>query len=96
MPFSKPSWRIRRRFLAVPLDKEEPRILLRNCLKNPEGARNLASQDTEAALCGPFWPQHTEQIDAPSVVRTPFQTVSGRSSQKNPLGAGVNTLRSSN
>ena len=25
MPFSEPSWRIRRRFLAVPLDKEEPR-----------------------------------------------------------------------
>src|SRR5215210_7119596 len=52
----------------------------RNCLKSPEGARNLASEGTEAALFGPFWPRHTDQNDAQSVVRTPFQTVSIRSS----------------
>src|SRR5215210_1413733 len=39
----------------------------RNCLKSPEGASNVASQDTEAALFGPFRPRYSGQIHIRSV-----------------------------
>src|SRR5215211_3177763 len=56
----------------------------RNCLKSPEGASNVASQGTEAALFGPFRPLYTGQIHVRSVAHTPFQTVSWRTSQNLP------------
>jgi hypothetical protein len=60
------------------------KVQLRNCLKSPEGASNVASQGTEAALFGPFQPLYSGQIHVRSVARTPFQTVSKRSSQNFP------------
>ena len=56
----------------------------RNCLKSPEGASDVATQGTEAALLGLFWPRYTDQISAQSGARTPFQTVSTRSSENKP------------
>src|SRR5215217_2216669 len=54
------------------------RIPLRNCLKSPEGASNVASQGIEAVIFGTFGPLYTGQIHVRSVARTPFQTVSLR------------------
>src|SRR5215211_1899269 len=52
----------------------------RNCLKSPGGTRNAGPQGAQTVPFGPFWPQYTGQISAWSVTRTPFQTVSRRSS----------------
>src|SRR5215211_7445030 len=56
----------------------------RNCLKSPGGTRNAGTQGTQTVPFGPFWPRYTGQIHARSVTRTPFQTVSRRSSQNSP------------
>src|SRR5215203_4331237 len=69
---------------------ELPSISARNCLKSPEGASNVASQGTEAALFGPFRPLYTGQIHVRSVARTPFQTVSTRTSQNSYSTTFVN------
>src|SRR5215211_2952303 len=53
----------------------------RNCLKSLGGTRNAGPQGAQTIPFGPFWPQYTGQISAWSVTRTPFQTVSTRSSQ---------------
>jgi hypothetical protein len=42
-------------------------------------------QGTKTVQFGPFWPRYTDQIYARSVTRTPFQTVSTRSSHKAAL-----------
>src|SRR5215213_5462000 len=52
----------------------------RNCLKSLGGTRNAGPQGAQTIPFGPFWPQYTGQISAWSVTRTPFQTVSRRSS----------------
>jgi len=56
------------------------KVQLRNCLKSPEGASNVASQVLEAVIFGTFGPLYTGQIHVRSDARTPFQTVSKRSS----------------
>src|SRR5215211_603908 len=59
---------------------ELPRTPSRNCLKSLGGTRNAGPQGAQTIPFGPFWPQYTGQISAWSVTRTPFQTVSMRSS----------------
>jgi hypothetical protein len=49
------------------------RCLVRNCLKSPEGASNVASQGTEAPLFGPFRPRYTAKSTLGALLKPLFR-----------------------
>jgi hypothetical protein len=66
--------------VPYPLSNQMDKVELRDCPKSTGSARKVASQVAEATPFGPFWPRYPDQINARSVARTPFRTVSPRTS----------------
>ena len=71
-------------YAELPSSKLIHRSAWRNCPKRVGGGCGVALRSTSTALFDPFWPPYASQVYAQSVARTPFRTVSRRSSQNEP------------